>query len=98
VRARIAQFGEAHPFIRTEYLLEELDGEDGAVPPPPDRADAWAITRGSTRPPPAGATRCWSTWPGEDEHGGRPSAFAASSRRDSTAVTVVEVDEEAAAR
>lgn len=27
VRARIAQFGRDHPFIRTEYFLEELDGE-----------------------------------------------------------------------
>ncbi len=27
VRARIAQFGRDHPFIRTEYFLEELDAE-----------------------------------------------------------------------
>src|SRR5207248_9743455 len=27
VRARIAQFGRDHPFIRTEYFLEELDDE-----------------------------------------------------------------------
>jgi hypothetical protein len=27
VRARIAQFGRDHPFIRTEYFLEELDSE-----------------------------------------------------------------------
>src|SRR5215211_8906683 len=34
VRDRIAQFGAAHPFIRTEYFLEELDGEGGLFPPP----------------------------------------------------------------
>ena len=33
VRARMAQFGPAHPFIRTEYCLEELDGEGGLFPP-----------------------------------------------------------------
>jgi hypothetical protein len=27
VRSRIAQFGRDHPFIRTEYFLEELDAE-----------------------------------------------------------------------
>ena len=33
VRARIAQHGESHPFIRTEYMLEVLDGEGGLFPP-----------------------------------------------------------------
>lgn len=33
VRARMAQFGPEHPFIRTEYCLEELDGEGGLFPP-----------------------------------------------------------------
>ena len=33
VRARIAQHGESHPFIRTEYALEVLDGEGGLFPP-----------------------------------------------------------------
>jgi hypothetical protein len=29
VKARIAQFGENHPFIQTEYFLKELDGNGG---------------------------------------------------------------------
>src|SRR5699024_6430125 len=33
VRARIDQLGEHHPFIRTEYFLEELDGENALFPP-----------------------------------------------------------------
>src|SRR5688500_13172339 len=33
VRERIAQHGESHPFIRTEYMLEVLDGEGGLFPP-----------------------------------------------------------------
>jgi hypothetical protein len=33
VEARIAQFGAQHPYIRTEYELEVLDGEGGLFPP-----------------------------------------------------------------
>src|ERR687885_888022 len=33
VRARIAQFGRDHPFIRTEYDLQELDGAGGLFGP-----------------------------------------------------------------
>jgi hypothetical protein len=32
VRARIHQLGQTHPFIRTEYFLEELSGESGLFP------------------------------------------------------------------
>jgi hypothetical protein len=32
VRARMEQLGERHPFIRTEYFLEELDGENSLFP------------------------------------------------------------------
>ena len=32
VRARIAQLGADHPFIRTEYCLEPLATEDGLLP------------------------------------------------------------------
>ena len=33
VEGRIAQFGERHPVIKTEYWLEELDGEDSLFTP-----------------------------------------------------------------
>lgn len=33
VRARIAQLGASHPFIRTEYMLQELDGEEQLFSP-----------------------------------------------------------------
>jgi hypothetical protein len=33
VRARIAQLGRDHPFIRTEYFLEEMDDEARLFPP-----------------------------------------------------------------
>ena len=58
VRARIAQFGAAHPFIRTEYCLEELDGEGGLFPPAPAGPDAGRRTRAGTPPSRASATRC----------------------------------------
>jgi hypothetical protein len=37
VKARIAQFGRDHPFIRTEYFLEEMD-DDARLFPPSRRA------------------------------------------------------------
>ena len=47
VRARIAQFGRDHPFIRTEYFLEELDteGTQTVVAPFRVRQEAVAGTR-----------------------------------------------------
>lgn len=43
VRARIAQFGRDHPFIRTEYFLEELDAEGQLFGPA--RRHAWESVR-----------------------------------------------------
>lgn len=92
VRERIAQFGADHPFIRTEYLLEELDGEEGLFPP-----RRLAQMRGEhPRQHAASPGRRYALLvdvAGEDEHGGGPAAFASLARRDSTALTVVEVDE-----
>ena len=92
VRARIAQLGESHPFIRTEYLLEELEGDGGLFP-----AHRIAQMQGDH----GRLTRARSGYRyamlidvgGEEESGGGQLAFApGSSRRDSTAMTVVEVD------
>ena len=92
VRARIAQFGEHHPFIRTEYFLEELDGEEGLFHP-----RRLARMRGDHprrhAPLPDRRYALLVDVAGEDEHGGGPAAFASLARRDSTALTVVEVDE-----
>lgn len=97
VRERIAQLGESHPFIRTEYFLEELDGESGLFPP-----DRMAMMRG-------GHERRHEAEPGKryallldvaggEESGGDARAFAAEDRRDSTALTVVEIDAAAGER
>lgn len=90
VRARIAQFGRDHPFIRTEYYLEELDAE-GKLFGPARRAQM----RGDH-------PRQRSATPGKiyamlldvaGEESAEPGSAAPGSR-DATALTVVEVDVE----
>jgi len=101
VRARIAQLGEDHPFIRTEYELQELDGDGGLFP-----AHRIAQMRGDH----ARLDRCRTGQRyallldvgGEEESGvdqGRAAVPSlrgitspAASRRDSTALTVVELE------
>jgi hypothetical protein len=92
VQARIAQFGSDHPFIRTEYCLQEIDGEGGLFP-------LWRrqLMQGShvrLNQPQPGKIYCLLL----DVAGGVESGdivedngLAQNSRRDSTAVTVVEV-------
>jgi hypothetical protein len=93
VRARMEQLGAQHPFIRTEYFLEELDGEQSLFPP-----RLMAQMAGS-HPRLHRATKGMRyalllDVAGEEEAGGNRQSFSAatSSRRDSTALTVVEVD------
>ena len=84
VEARIAQFGERHPTIRTEYWLEELDGEEGLFPP-----HRLAQMQGEhlrrQRAEPGMRYALLIDVAGEDEGGGSAGAFASGSRRDSTA-------------
>jgi hypothetical protein len=90
VRARIAQLGASHPFIKTEYCLEELDGEGGLFP-----AHRLAQMCGDHprrfRAEPGHRYALLIDVAGEEETGTGPLAFNDASRRDSTAVTVVEV-------
>ena len=90
VRARIAQFGPAHPFIRTEYCLEELDGEGGLFPP----ARLAAMQGGHPRRHAAEPGKRYALLldvAGEEEGAAGPAGFRDDTRRDSTALTVVEV-------
>ncbi len=90
VQARIAQFGIAHPFIRTEYFLKELEGEGGLFPP-----QRLAQMRGDhPRQHQATAGRRYALLidvAGEEEGGVDALALARNDRRDSTALTVVEI-------
>lgn len=91
VRARIAQLGPDHPFIRTEYRLEELDGAGGLFPPA-----RLAQMRGDHsrrhRAEPGKRYALLVDVAGEEEAGTGPAAFDDAARRDSTALTVVEID------
>ncbi|MDF3039235.1 MAG: hypothetical protein K0Q71_1941, partial [Thermomicrobiales bacterium] len=92
VRARIAQFGPAHPFIRTEYELQELDGEGGLFPPGRIAAMQGAHPRRHTAEPGKRYALLIDV-AGEEEGLAGPAGFRDDTRRDSTAVTVVEVEE-----
>lgn len=95
VAQRIAQFGPDHPFIRTEYELKELDGNGGLFP-----STRLALMQGSH--PRQSCAIPGKTYAllvdvaGGVEGEGKPEvrgqkSEVVSSRRDSTAVTVVEV-------
>ncbi|MBF6612095.1 MAG: hypothetical protein IVW55_03115, partial [Chloroflexi bacterium] len=97
VRSRIAQFGRDHPFIRTEYYLEELDAE-GRLFGPARRAQMRGDhpRQRSATPGRSYAMLLDVAGAEEDGVGEVPSASSSSarpnSRRDATALTVVEVD------
>jgi hypothetical protein len=90
VRERIAQHGESHPFIRTEYALEVLDSEGGLFPP-----QRIAQLQGEHprihRAEPGKRYAGLLDVAGEEEEGSGPEAFDNTSRRDSTALTIVEI-------
>src|SRR5215218_2732063 len=92
VRARIAQHGESHPFIRTEYMLEVLDGEGGLFPP-----QRIAQLQGEHprlhRAEPGKRYAGLLDVAGEEEEGSGPDAWDNNARRDSTALTIVEVEQ-----
>lgn len=89
VRSRIEHLGEQHPFIRTEYFLEELDGQQSLFSP--QRIE---MLRGDHKRQHRAQSRkryaLLLDIAGEEEHGG--DATHSTGQRDSTALTVVEVD------
>lgn len=95
VRQRIAQLGEDHPFIRTEYRLIELDSAGGLFPAA--RRALLAGLHARQRQPEAGKLYAILVDVGGQEEdntgdvGDGADLRAAGTRRDSTAVTVVEV-------
>lgn len=90
VRSRIAQLGESHPFIRTEYELVALDSEAGLFPPARQAQMRGEHPRRHEAEP--GKTYALLVdVAGEEEEGGGPESFINDTRRDSTALTVVEV-------
>ncbi|HET7092132.1 MAG TPA: hypothetical protein VFI22_01610, partial [Thermomicrobiales bacterium] len=92
VRARIAQFGVDHPFIQTEYCLRELDGA-GSLFPPHRLAQLAGDHPRRHRAEPGKRYALLLDVAGEEESAFGPASFLANARRDSTALTVVEVEE-----
>lgn len=91
VKTRIAQFGESHPFIQTEYFLKELDGSGGLFGP-----ERRALMVG-THPRQMAATpgKLYALLvdvAGEAEIAEGAELRALAPRKDSTAVTVVEIE------
>ncbi|MGN6033709.1 MAG: hypothetical protein ACTHQE_18790, partial [Thermomicrobiales bacterium] len=92
VRSRIAQLGPDHPFVKTEYCLQELDGE-GSLFPPARLAQMEGDHPRLVRAVPGRRYALLLDVAGEEEGGGNQLAFArGDARRDSTALTVVEVE------
>lgn len=92
VRRQMSLLGEHHPFIRTEYELEELDGAGGLFP-----VERLAMVRGdfgpeSTPETPGAVYALAIDVAGEEEHGLEgETARQANQARDSTAVAVVRI-------
>ena len=90
VEERIAQLGAGHPFIRTEYCLEELAGQGRLFP-----LERLALVRGSH--PALLAPRSNERYAllvdiaGEDEASGEELRADPTVRRDATALTVVRI-------
>lgn len=90
VEERIAQLGSGHPFIRTEYCLEELAGQGRLFPP-----ERLALVRGTHTgllAPRAGERYALLVdVAGEDEASQEELRADPSVRRDATALTVVRI-------
>jgi len=95
VRRQMALLGEAHPFIRTEYELEELDGGGSLFPPErrePLRGVFQPLARPSLSDPPDAVYAFTIDVAGEEEDGIEGEvARRANPRRDSTALSVIRV-------
>ncbi|MCA9860686.1 MAG: hypothetical protein KC438_13240, partial [Thermomicrobiales bacterium] len=90
VRRQIEQFGRDHPAIRTEYFLDELDDAGSLFP-----AQRLAHLRGDHprrhAAEPGKRYALLIDVAGEDEQPVEAGAFDPGARRDSTAITVVEI-------
>lgn len=92
VRARIAQFGRDHPFIRTEYFLEEIDDESRLFGPA-RRAQMRGTHPRARSAVPGRHYALLLDVAGADEQGDPSNEPSKTIRnRDATALTVVEVD------
>jgi len=93
VKNQIARLGRNHPLIKTQYFLEEIDGQAGLFPPM-----RRALMRGDHdrrhEPDPGHRYALLIDVGGEDETAGDAidRTMLANPRRDATALTVVDIE------
>jgi len=92
LEGQLARLGRQHPLVKTQYYLEEIDGAGGLFPPQRRTLIVGSHPRRHA-PEPDKLYAMLLDVAGEDE-GGPANAMALqpSSSRDSTALTIVEVD------
>lgn len=92
VQKQIAKLGRNHPLIRTQYFLEEIGGEGGMFPEA-RRALMWGDHKRRVVPAQGAIYAMCIDLAGEDEEGLEGEELRLiEPRRDSTALTVFEVD------
>jgi hypothetical protein len=91
VEEQTTRLGRDHPLVKTQFYSEEIDAEGGMFPPA--RRD---VMRGMDpccgQPQPGRMYAMLLDVAGEDESASADSSGLAGRRRDSTALTIVEVD------
>ncbi len=93
VAEQVARLGRQHPFIRSQYYSEEIDGQGGLFPPE-RRARMFGSHRLLTRPQEGQTYAFLLDVAGADEAAGAPLASEGlrNPARDATALTIVAVD------
>ena len=93
VEEQVARLGREHPLIKSQYYLEPIDGQAGFFPPARRALMRGDHTRRHTSPAPGKRYALLLDVAGEEESGGAVQlSFLTNTRRDATALTVVEVE------
>jgi hypothetical protein len=91
VREQVAKLGRSHPMVKTQFYGEEIDAEGGMFPPA--RLAMMRGQHGERSEPQAGRTyAALLDVAGQDEGASLDETALENPRRDSTALTIVEVD------
>ena len=91
LEGQLARLGRQHPLVKTQYYLEEIDGAGGLFPPG-RRALMLGTHARSRTPKPDTIYAFLLDVAGEDESSPSPLMGEREGVRDSTALTIVEVD------
>jgi len=78
VRGEIGRLGPNHPFVKTQYDLEEIDGQGGMSPPATRTLMVGTHLR--ARPSRGASMPCWWTWPANRRSAWKGTSCAPKSR------------------